>query len=129
MVLFLQATASGAFWNKFLCLAAPVEVEERRTIRYVEAEDDGSFDPDGWTEIEFHGRSVFKLRLQIGESRGNIVGFKMCVQAGSLGRLTSLVTDLPANEDPVDVVLLPDWTPSKKLNSFLSVASDDKVFG
>lgn len=117
----MQVAYPGAFWSKLLHRTPAVEERLKRSIRWVQAAADGSFDTntDNWEEFEFHGRSVFNLRSRIGQARGNAIGFEMTILAGSLGRVTSLVTDLPRNEDTVYVVVRPD--PSKNLiSSFLS---------
>jgi hypothetical protein len=118
MVLLPQAPPR-AFWDKLLCRTAPAE--EKRKIRFLRAEGDGNVDPNVvWRQIEFHGRSVYNLRLEVARLTGDyILDFKLCGRAGNLGRLISLVADLPRNEEPLDVVLLPNRTRSKKLCCFL----------
>jgi hypothetical protein len=114
MVLLPQAPPR-AFWDKLLCRTAPAE--ETRKIRFLRAKGDGNVDPNViWREIEFRGRSVYNLRLEVARLTGGyILDFKLCGRAGNLGRLISLVADLPRNEEPLDVVLLPNRTRSKKL--------------
>jgi hypothetical protein len=119
MVLLLQASPQGAFWTKFFCRAAAVE-EEQRIVRFVQATDDWSFDPNGWKEIVFRGRSVLGLKSALTRElgQGNAVGIELRVQAGRLGHLTPLHINLPRDDKPMDVVALCTFAPCKKPCSF-----------
>uniref|UniRef100_A0A0E0A5F8 Uncharacterized protein n=1 Tax=Oryza glumipatula TaxID=40148 RepID=A0A0E0A5F8_9ORYZ len=77
-------------------------------IWYVRASPQGNFRREDWRSLLFHGRSVFHLRnrlasqLRIRESSDAI----LCVRAGSTGRVTPLVTDLPRNTLVIDIVVI-----------------------
>ncbi|CAL5046165.1 unnamed protein product [Urochloa decumbens] len=100
-------------------LPAPVPLSRPmvlwRTIAYVRADDDGNFDPHPparWKFI-FYGRSVFQLKGVLSILlREWFFGIKLCVRAGSQGRLTPLVIDLPANEEAMDIVVLTYASPA-----------------
>ena len=53
--------------------------------------------------------SVFELRGEVARRTGNAFLFfriLMCVQGGRYGHLTSLLVDLPRNEETVDIIVL-----------------------
>jgi hypothetical protein len=80
-----------------------------RTIAYVRADDDGNFDPRPLARrwFIFYGRSVFQLTGVLSILlRERFFNIRLCVRAGSQGRLTPLVIDLPANEETMDIVVL-----------------------
>ncbi|CAL5046158.1 unnamed protein product [Urochloa decumbens] len=86
-----------------------------RTIAYVRADDDGNFDPHPLARRRFifYGRSVFQLKGVLSILlREWFFGIKLCVRAGSQGRLTPLVIDLPANEEAMDIVVLTVGSPA-----------------
>nr|CAB3467101.1 unnamed protein product [Digitaria exilis] len=61
----------------------------------------------------FYGRSVFQLTGVLSILlREWFFGIRLCVRAGSQGRLTPLVIDLPANEQPMDIVVLTAGSPA-----------------
>ncbi|KAG0512919.1 hypothetical protein BDA96_10G056300 [Sorghum bicolor] len=81
----------------------------RRTIHFVWADDQGNFNPLHWRFLEFEGQSVFNLRRDIAGALGeanNVLGLTLCAYAGSNGRLTPLVIDLPSDENIMDIVVL-----------------------
>uniref|UniRef100_I1PZR7 DUF569 domain-containing protein n=1 Tax=Oryza glaberrima TaxID=4538 RepID=I1PZR7_ORYGL len=90
-------------------------------IWYVRASPQGNFRREDWRSLLFHGRSVFHLRnrlasqLRIRESSDAI----LCVRAGSTGRVTPLVTDLPRNTLVIDIVVITAGT-----NGEISLYSD-----
>jgi len=95
-----------------------------RTIAYVRADDDGNFDPHPLARRRFifYGRSVFQLTGVLSILlREWFFGIKLCVRAGSQGRLTPLVVDLPANEETMDIVVLTAGSPGE--NSAVSFSS------
>ncbi|KAK3131712.1 hypothetical protein QOZ80_6AG0510280 [Eleusine coracana subsp. coracana] len=108
------AAPPGSFWDKLFRRAAPVL--ERRNIRFVQAADDGSIDPDkNWGMMEFHGVSVFNLRSELAKQlsqEGNEDGIKLCVRAGNLGRMIPLITDLPRDGSPMDIIVLSTSAPN-----------------
>nr|CAB3467098.1 unnamed protein product [Digitaria exilis] len=85
-----------------------------RPITYVRADDEGNFDPHPLARRRFifYGRSVFQLTGVLSILlREWYFGIRLCVRAGSQGRLTPLVIDLPANEQPMDIVVLTAGSP------------------
>ncbi|PVH48373.1 hypothetical protein PAHAL_4G317000 [Panicum hallii] len=100
-------------------LPAPVPLSRPmvlwRTIAYVRADDDGNFDPHPLARRRFifYGRSVFQLTGVLSILlRERFFGIKLCLRAGSQGRLTPLVVDLPANEEAMDIVVLTAGSPA-----------------
>ncbi|KAG0512921.1 hypothetical protein BDA96_10G056500 [Sorghum bicolor] len=93
----------------------PPQVELRRTIHYVRADDQGNFNPLQWRFLHFEGRSVFNLRRDLAAELGeanNVLGITLCARAGSSGRLTPLVINLPRNEKTMDIVVLTTESPA-----------------
>ncbi|KAF8698169.1 hypothetical protein HU200_035685 [Digitaria exilis] len=87
-----------------------------RPITYVRADDEGNFDPHPLARRRFifYGRSVFQLTGVLSILlREWYFGIRLCVRAGSQGRLTPLVIDLPANEQPMDIVVLTAGSPGR----------------
>ncbi|KAG0512920.1 hypothetical protein BDA96_10G056400 [Sorghum bicolor] len=81
----------------------------RRAIHYVRADDQGNFNPLQWRFLEFEGQSVFNLRRDIAAELGeanNVLGITLCAYAGSSGRLTPLVIDLPSDAKTMNIVVL-----------------------
>ncbi|CAN6165010.1 unnamed protein product [Urochloa humidicola] len=100
-------------------LPAPVPLSRPmvlwRTITYVRADDEGNFDPHPLARRRFifYGRSVFQLKGVLSILlREWFFGIELCVRAGSQGRLTPLVIDLPANEEAMDIVVLTAGSPA-----------------
>ena len=95
-----------------------------RTIAYVRADDDGNFDPHPLARRRFifYGRSVFQLTGVLSILlREWFFGVKLCVRAGSQGRLTPLVTDLPDDEQTMEIVVFTTGSQGESL-AVLSVA-------
>jgi hypothetical protein len=128
LLLLLQASTLGAFWTKFFCRTAAVD--ERRIVRFVQATDDWSFDPNGWKEIVFLGRSVLDLKSAVKRelAQGNVVGIELRVQAGRLGHLTPLHINLPRDHKPMDDVALCTFAPCKKPCSFYQLSVVQHMF-
>nr|XP_034591625.1 uncharacterized protein LOC117853348 [Setaria viridis]TKW20093.1 hypothetical protein SEVIR_4G062800v2 [Setaria viridis] len=80
----------------------------RRIIQYVRADDQGHVNNLVWRMFWFDGRSVSHLRGDLANelAEENPHSITLCVWAGSQGRRTPLVTDLPANEQTMDIVVL-----------------------
>ena len=95
----------------------------RRTIHYMRADDQGNINPLVWRMLQFDGRSVSHLRrdlaAQLGVGEANVLGITLCVRAGSNGRLTPLVIDLPSNEKTMNIVVLTTGSPGKNLLVFV----------
>jgi len=97
-------------------------VELRRTIHYVWADDQGNFNPLHWRRLRFEGQSVFNLRRDLAAALGeanNVLGITLCAWAGSNGRLTPLVIDLPSDEKTMNIVVLTTGSPGKNLLVFV----------
>ncbi|PWZ08124.1 hypothetical protein Zm00014a_041825 [Zea mays] len=88
----------------------------RRRIYYVRADDQGNFNSDAWRMLWFLDRSVWHLRrdlaAQVGVGEANALDITLCVRAGSNGRLTPLVIDLPSDEQAMHVVVLNTDSPA-----------------
>ena len=98
------------FWFPSQQLSRPMVLW--RTIAYVRADDDGNFDPHPLARRRFifYGRSVFQLTGVLSILlREWFFGVKLCVRAGSQGRLTPLVVDLPRNNQTMEVVVFESW--------------------
>jgi hypothetical protein len=68
----------------------------------------------GMETFSFLGRSVFNLTNEVATKVGvDMSTITLCVHAGFHGRLTPLVVDLPRNEDPLDIVVLPNSSPGE----------------
>ncbi|CAN6172640.1 unnamed protein product [Urochloa humidicola] len=105
----------GGFRGLFLLHEEPVVLQ--RTIRYVQADNQGNFNmnPNGWATFQFHGRSVFHLRSEVANHVGLALFFFrviVCVRAGRYGQPTPLLIDLPCNEETLDVVAFVIGTPA-----------------
>jgi len=97
-------------------------VELRRTIHYVWADDQGNFNPLHWRRLRSEGQSVFNLRRDLAAALGeanNVLGITLCAWAGSNGRLTPLVIDLPSDEKTMNIVVLTTGSPGKNLLVFV----------
>jgi len=77
-----------------------------RRIRYALANDEGDVHQELTDRPNFfyEGRSVFDLRTLVGHDC-KIVGITLCVLAGKNARPIPLVTDLPVNQDPMEIVV------------------------
>jgi hypothetical protein len=80
----------------------------QRRIYYVRADDQGHVNNLAWSMLWFDGLSVFRLRGDLANELGeeNPDSITLCVRAGSQGRWTPLVTDLPENEQTMDIIVL-----------------------
>uniref|UniRef100_A0A8R7R0Y4 DUF569 domain-containing protein n=1 Tax=Triticum urartu TaxID=4572 RepID=A0A8R7R0Y4_TRIUA len=77
----------------------------RRWIVYAWADADG--DHGFWAAFGFKGRSVFRLRSELASEIGIGMGdLVMCVQAGTNGRPTPLVVNLPRGTRTLYIVVL-----------------------
>ncbi|CAL5044441.1 unnamed protein product [Urochloa decumbens] len=86
----------------------PFPVVLLRLIAYVLGNDLGNFEQNAFQQCLFFGRSVYELRTQLAGllNFANSNDITLCVKAGSQGRLTHMVVDLPDNEDSMDIVVL-----------------------
>ncbi|KAJ1258191.1 hypothetical protein BS78_10G056100 [Paspalum vaginatum] len=108
-------TNQGGWTGLFRRRTGPV-ADGLRRILYVRANGEGDFNEnhDDWRAFIFNGRSVFNLRTEVGlrQPDGDVSGITICVRPGLCGRLTPLVTDLPQNEDVMDIVVLINGSPA-----------------
>ncbi|XP_021304827.1 uncharacterized protein LOC110430925 [Sorghum bicolor] len=93
----------GSFGDSFRLL--------QRTIRFVCADSEGCY-PNKWLEFTFEGCSIISLRARIADLLGTPLGIILCVHAGSFGRLTPLVSNLPRNRETMDIVVLHASSPA-----------------
>ena len=111
MFRFVHSVASVAFLFWFLNTIVALEqlprgVVLQRTIIYMRANNQGTFDPLDRKTYAFYGRSLFHLTGDLANQlRENFHQIMLCVRAGSQGRLTPLVIDLPADEQPMEIVV------------------------
>ncbi|CAN6202428.1 unnamed protein product [Urochloa humidicola] len=84
----------------------------RRFILYMQGDDYWNIDFQNARVLVFDGQSVSKLREELADrlEEQHPVRVTMCVWAGSYGRLTPLVTDLPFNHETIEVVMFESWS-------------------
>uniref|UniRef100_K3Y334 DUF569 domain-containing protein n=1 Tax=Setaria italica TaxID=4555 RepID=K3Y334_SETIT len=95
----------------------------RRRIRYVRANDQEELNALVWSTLWFNGRSVSRLREVLANELGeeDSQNITLCVRAGSRGRLTPLIIDLPDDEQIMEIVVFTTGSKGESL-SVLSVA-------
>uniref|UniRef100_A0A0D3FS98 DUF569 domain-containing protein n=1 Tax=Oryza barthii TaxID=65489 RepID=A0A0D3FS98_9ORYZ len=96
-----------------------LEYPPSRMIQWVVADDSGSVDEDRWRLMEFTGRSMHLLRLDL-----NALQWTLCVRAGRHGRITPLLIDLPRSWETLHVVLVRPNTAGRQW-AVIGVATDD----
>jgi len=79
---------------------------------YVLGDDYGNYNQQSWKRIKFKGCSVSQLRDTLAEELEveHSVRFMLCVWSRYLGRLTSLVVDLPSNDYTIKIIVYVSWT-------------------
>ena len=82
-----------------------------RLIVYVRAGADGTRMNHG--ALVFRGRSVVRLRKKL-MRRLDVSDLVMCVEAGTFGRLTPLVVDLPRSVRDLHIVVFAAGTPGER---------------
>ncbi|KAG2609592.1 hypothetical protein PVAP13_4KG051600 [Panicum virgatum] len=84
----------------------------RRMILYMKGDEYGNIDYESTNLLVFEGYSVFRLRDELASllEEEHSVRITMCVWAGSHGRLTPLVVDLPRNNQTMEVVVFESWS-------------------
>jgi hypothetical protein len=103
---FVHSVASAVLNTSVALQQLPRGVVLRRTIIYMRANNQGKFDPLDRRTYGFSGRSLFHLTGDLANQlRENFHRITLCVLAGSQGRLTPLVIDLPADEQPMEIVV------------------------
>ena len=103
----------------------------RRSIRYGRATDQEGFNPLVWSTLWFVGQSVSLLRRDIANALGehDELNITLCVRGGSQGRLTPLVTDLPDDEQTMEIVVFTTGSQGESpCNSFSSLCSNYYLF-
>jgi hypothetical protein len=98
-------------------LQQPEEYQGLRFIVLFQANDAGQFDDIADTTFRFYGSSLLKLKTEVGQLQQHLLGLpgrhnSLCVRAGSYGRLTPLVTDLPHSDESMDIIVLTDRPPA-----------------
>ncbi|XP_034589129.2 uncharacterized protein [Setaria viridis] len=92
-----------------------------RTIVYMKADSQGKVDPLSRRTYGFSGRSLFHLTGDLANQlRLQFRSITLCVRAGSQGRLTPLVIDLPADERTMEVVVFTNGSSGKDFAVFFS---------
>ncbi|PNT76471.1 uncharacterized protein LOC100823020 [Brachypodium distachyon] len=96
---------------QFTCILFGRDPPPVRAIRFQRANDDGTFNEDGWREFQFTGSSSYRLLYEL-IIRLDIVNFVMCVRAGRYARLTPLLSNLPSGTgNTLYIVAIHNMTP------------------
>lgn len=79
----------------------------QRMIWYMKADEYGNIDYESIELLVFEGHSVSRLRDELASllEEWHSVRITMCVWAGSHGRLTPLVVDLPLNNQTMGIAV------------------------
>ncbi|TVU45335.1 hypothetical protein EJB05_04820 [Eragrostis curvula] len=89
--------------------------QEEVDITFARADNNGSFERQGWTCMTFNGRSLTQLGNEIADQMGRggeeFKDMTLFVIGGQLGQPTPLLTDLPLRDDPVTIVVFRVGTP------------------
>ncbi|WVZ82414.1 hypothetical protein U9M48_029680 [Paspalum notatum var. saurae] len=94
-----------------------------RTIRFMreDSQVNRAANPPTWRTLQFSGRSVVHLRRALATAlegeRVDEHAIMLCVRAGSHGRLTPLVTDLPSDQRTMDIVVLNSDSEAYKIDT------------
>lgn len=90
-----------------------------RMIQHVRMDDDG-FILDNWPDFNFDDYSVSNLRAEVA-LRQDDENITLCLRAGKHALLIPLITDLPHNTDPLDIIVVTTGSPGElELCSFRS---------
>ncbi|KAF7093740.1 hypothetical protein CFC21_096133 [Triticum aestivum] len=87
-----------------------------RVIQYEQA---GAGDPNAnfaWASLVFRGRSMFHLRKKLArrlDAAMDASNLVMCVRAGTHGRPTPLLADLPHSDETLDIIVVMAGTPGE----------------
>uniref|UniRef100_A0A0E0LRM1 Uncharacterized protein n=1 Tax=Oryza punctata TaxID=4537 RepID=A0A0E0LRM1_ORYPU len=93
-----------------------------RKIQWVIADNSGSVDEDNWSSMEFAGRSV---RLLIQDL--DALQLTLCIRAGSHGRLTPLLINLPRSWETLHVVFVRPNTAVLNVNVVLNTRGHNQL--
>jgi hypothetical protein len=123
----LPADVGGAVSRRVARRRQPVS---RRRIYYARADDQGHVNNLVWSVFWFVGQSVFLLRgdlaIKLGEQNPDSI--TLCVRGGSEGRRTPLVTDLPANEQAMHIIVLATESAGENFAVFFQYCSAIVIF-
>ena len=97
-----------------------------RMIQHVRMDDDG-FILDNWPDFNFDDYSVSNLRAEVA-IRQDDENITLCLRAGKHALLIPLITDLPHNTDPLDIIVMPTGSPGENSAAFTVVAACDIHF-
>ncbi|VAI70438.1 unnamed protein product [Triticum turgidum subsp. durum] len=104
-------------------LAAPTGLRFPRSLafllpwRVIQYEQAGAGDPNAnfaWASLVFRGRSMFHLRKKLArrlDAAMDASNLVMCVRAGTHGRPTPLLADLPHSDETLDIIVVMAGTP------------------
>ncbi|KAF7099450.1 hypothetical protein CFC21_101079 [Triticum aestivum] len=105
-------------------LAAPTGLRLPRSLtfllpwRVIQYEQAGADEPNAnfaWPSLLFRGRSVFHLRKKLArrlDAAMDASNLVMCVRAGTHGRPTPLLVDLPHRDETLDIIVVMAGTPA-----------------
>ncbi|KAF7093761.1 hypothetical protein CFC21_096153 [Triticum aestivum] len=105
-------------------LAAPTGLRFPRSLafllpwRVIQYEQAGAGEPNAnfaWNSFLFRGRSVFHLRKKLArrlDAAMDASNLVMCVRAGTQGRPTPLLVDLPHSDETLDIIVVMAGTPA-----------------
>uniref|UniRef100_M8CPP2 Uncharacterized protein n=1 Tax=Aegilops tauschii TaxID=37682 RepID=M8CPP2_AEGTA len=105
-------------------LAAPTGLRFPRSLafllpwRVIQSEQAGADEPNAnfaWASLVFRGRSAFHLRKKLArrlDAAMDACNLVMCVRAGTHGRPTPLLVDLPHSDETLDIVVVMAGTPA-----------------
>ncbi|KAJ1267447.1 hypothetical protein BS78_07G056700 [Paspalum vaginatum] len=79
--------------------------QQQREIRWVLADDSGSFREEDWDSFQHSGRSEIVLRDRLAHLTLQFCRLTLFIRAGRHGQLTPLVTDLPRGSERLDIVV------------------------
>uniref|UniRef100_N1R0U2 DUF569 domain-containing protein n=1 Tax=Aegilops tauschii TaxID=37682 RepID=N1R0U2_AEGTA len=108
-------------------LAAPTGLRFPRSLafllpwRVIQYEQAGADEPNAnfaWNSLVFRGRSVFHLRKKLArrlDAAMDASNLVMCVRAGTHGRPTPLLVDLPHSDETLDIIVVMAGTPELAL--------------
>ena len=91
-----------------------------RVIQYEQA---GADEPNAnfaWASLVFRGRSAFHLRKKLArrlDAAMDASNLVMCVRAGTHGRPTPLLVDLPHSDETLDIIVVMAGTPGETRHS------------
>ncbi|KQK19539.1 uncharacterized protein LOC112270552 [Brachypodium distachyon] len=90
------------------------ELPPLRLIRFVQADAEGEYNEDGWSQFSFRGNSIYQLRNEVA-NRVHINSFVMCVRAGLHAPLAPMLANLPSGRtgNTLYIVVIQSTTPAE----------------